>query len=44
MTTNTIKSMHTEFVMAGLWYRSADFVVSICPKQYIKTGEAICRG
>lgn len=35
MTINTIQSMHKDFVVAGLWYRSAEFVVSICPKKYI---------
>ena len=39
MTINTIKSMHKDFVVAGLLYRSADFVVSICPKKYIKMKE-----
>lgn len=39
MTINTIKSMHKEMVVADLWYRSADFVVSICPKKYIKMKE-----
>lgn len=36
MTINTIQSMHKDFVVAGLYYRSADFVVSICPIKYIK--------
>lgn len=36
MTINTIKSMHKYVVMADLWNRSADFVVSICPEVYIK--------
>ena len=35
MTTNTIQSMHKYFVVADLWYRSADFVVSINPRKYI---------
>lgn len=39
MTINNIKSMHKEIVVAGLLYRSAYFVVSICPREYIKTGE-----
>lgn len=36
MTINTIQSMHKDFVVADLWYRSAEFVVSICPRKYIK--------
>lgn len=36
MTINTIKSMQKYFVVADLWYRSANFVVSICPREYIK--------
>ena len=39
MTINTIKSMHKDFVVAGLWYRPADFVVSIYPRKYIKMKE-----
>lgn len=39
MTINTIQSMHKYFVVADLWKRSADFVVSICPEEYIKRKE-----
>ena len=35
MTINNIKSMHKDYVAADLWYRSAYFVVSICPGEYI---------
>ena len=38
MTKNNIKSMHKYLVVADLWVRSADVVVSICPTKYIRTG------
>lgn len=36
MTINFNKQMHNNVVMAGLWYRPVGFVVSICPREYIK--------
>ncbi len=36
MTINNIKPMQNKCVVADLWYGSAEFVVSICPREYIK--------
>ena len=38
-TNNRICSMQKYFVVAGLWNRSAEFVVSIRPMKYIKAKE-----
>ena len=40
MTINNTKSMYKPSVVAVLWNRAAELVVSICPKEYIKMGES----
>ena len=37
-TNNIISSMYKKLVVADLYVRSADFVVSIYPNKYIKMG------
>ena len=36
---NNIQSMNKQNVVAGLYFWPAEFVVSICPCEYIRTGE-----
>lgn len=38
-TNNRICSMQKYFVVAGLWIRPAEFVVSMRPIEYIETGD-----
>lgn len=38
-TNNNIYSMHKQLVVADLWYRSAEFVVSMRPMKYIMQRE-----
>jgi len=39
MTTNNLISMHKQYVVADLWFRSAEFVVSMRPGKYIYAKE-----